>query len=106
LPKITFIQHNGTERSVEVETGQSIMRAAADSGIPGIVADCGGCMTCATCHVYVPPEWLKILGPASSDEEAMLEIAIDPQANSRLSCQIEITDALDGLVIQIPENQF
>ena len=82
------------------------MEGARSNDVPGIVADCGGCMSCATCHVYIAPEWLDRVGRAQKDEEAMLELAIDPQENSRLSCQVIVTSELDGLVVHIPEAQF
>lgn len=106
MTKIRFIQHNGNEQVVDATDGESVMRAANDHGIPGIVADCGGCMSCATCHIYVPEEWFERLDPPSEDETAMLEIAIDPRPNSRLSCQVIIGEALEGLIVNVPKAQF
>jgi 2Fe-2S ferredoxin len=106
LTSITFIEHNGKVHQVEAEDGTSAMRAASDNGIPGIFADCGGAMTCATCHVYLDPEWLEHVGAASEDEATMLEMAVDPQPNSRLACQIVIEERLRGLVLNIPSSQF
>lgn len=106
MPKINFVSHDGKEYAVDVADGVSVMEAAKDNGVPGILADCGGCMSCATCHVYVDPAWLEATGSASGDEEAMLEAAIDPRGNSRLSCQIKMSVMLDGLVIHIPKDQI
>ena len=106
MTKIRFIQHNGREQEIDATDGVSVMRAANDHGVPGIVADCGGCLSCATCHVYVPEEWLDRLEPPSEDETAMLEVAMDPQPNSRLSCQIIVGGALDGLTVNVPKAQF
>ncbi len=106
MTKIRFIQNDGREQEVDGTNGDSVMRVANDHGIPGIIADCGGSMTCATCHVYVPQEWLDRLEPPSEDETAMLEIAVDPQPNSRLSCQIVVSDRLEGLTVNVPKNQF
>jgi 2Fe-2S ferredoxin len=107
MPKITYIEHSGREHSVEVPLGLSVMRGAVDNNIPGIDADCGGECACATCHVYVQEPWLALLGPpvAGSQEASMLSFAALAQPNSRLSCQIEVTEALDGLVVRMPEGQ-
>lgn len=106
MTSITFIEHNGTRRTVDVDNGVTVMEAAIDNGIPGIDADCGGGCSCATCHVFVDPAWLDKVGPLNSNEEAMLSVSNDRQDNSRLSCQIEVTDELDGLVVTTPEFQF
>ena len=107
MPKITYIEHNGREHSVEVPRGLSVMRGAVDNNIPGIDADCGGECACATCHVYLDERWLGLIGtPAAGSQEAsMLSFAALAQPNSRLSCQIGVTDALDGLVVRLPEGQ-
>lgn len=105
MPRVTFIEHNGTAHEVEATAGQSLMRAAVDNGVPGIDADCGGQCACATCHVYVPPEWLARTGTRSEMEESMLGFAASTQDDSRLSCQIIVTDALDGLVVRMPDGQ-
>jgi ferredoxin, 2Fe-2S len=107
MPKITYIEHNGREHSVEVPVGLSVMRGAVDNNIPGIDADCGGECACATCHVYVGEAWLGTTGtPAEGSQEAsMLSFAALAQPNSRLSCQIEVSEALDGLVVRLPEGQ-
>ncbi len=94
-------------RSIQAKPGQSLMKAAAAAGIDGIAADCGGCLTCATCHVYVDPAWLAQLPAAKADELAMLEMTAAPrQATSRLSCQIALAPALDGLTVVLPPNQY
>ena len=105
MAKITFITHDGEERIVEIADGWSLMEGAVRNGVPGIDADCGGACACATCHVYVDPAWAAAL-PAKSDmEEAMLDFAQDLKPTSRLSCQLRVTAALDGLVVRVPENQ-
>lgn len=105
MPKVNFISPDGETITVEAAEGTSLMRAAVDQMVPGIDADCGGACACATCHVYVDPDWLGRLPTPVSLEVDMLECAVDPQANSRLSCQIELTSALDGLVVRIPSEQ-
>jgi 2Fe-2S ferredoxin len=107
MPKVTYIEHNGAEHSVEVPLGLSLMRGAVDNNIPGIDADCGGECACATCHVYVDEAWLAKTGlPEDGSQEAsMLSFAALAQPNSRLSCQIAMSDALDGLVMRLPEGQ-
>ncbi|MBS0561656.1 MAG: 2Fe-2S iron-sulfur cluster binding domain-containing protein [Proteobacteria bacterium] len=105
MPKVTYIEYNGTEHVVDVPVGTSVMRGAVDNNIPGIDADCGGECACATCHVYIEPEWFAKTGARSSQEESMLSFAAVTQDNSRLSCQIEMTAELDGLVLRMPEGQ-
>lgn len=105
MPRVTFIEHNGTRHEVGAETGLSLMRAAVDNKVPGIDADCGGQCACATCHVYVDPAWESKLGSRGEMEEDMLNFAATTKANSRLSCQITITEALEGLVVSMPEGQ-
>ncbi len=105
MPKITFIEFNGTAHDVVAQTGLSLMRAAVDNGVPGIDADCGGECACATCHVYVEPAWLEKTGAQTQMEQSMLNFAAATQENSRLACQIPITEALDGLVVRLPEGQ-
>ena len=105
MPKITFIEHDGTEHALEVGTRQSVMQAAMSNSVPGIIADCGGSCSCATCHVYVDEAWRERLPPPSSTEKDMIECALHVQEGSRLSCQIELIEELDGLVIRIPESQ-
>ena len=106
MTKIRFIQHDKREFVVDATDGDSVMRAAQDHGVPGIAADCGGFLSCATCHIYVADDWQDRLEPASEDEVAMLENAIDPQANSRLSCQVVVTPDIDGLTVHVPQRQF
>ena len=107
MPKVTYVEFNGTEHAVDVPVGTSVMRGAVDNNVPGIDADCGGECACATCHVYVDPAWLAKVGtPAAGSQEAsMLSFAAVAQPNSRLSCQIKMTEALDGLVVRMPEGQ-
>lgn len=106
MPKITFIDFTGTERSVDAPNGDSVMEAATSNDLPGIDADCGGACACATCHVYVDSAWVDIVGKPNDLEAEMLDVAEDVQDNSRLSCQIKITDELDGLIVTTPESQF
>ena len=105
MAKITYIQFDGTETAVEVKPGLSVMEGAIKNNIPGIDADCGGACACATCHVYVDEAWRDKTGEPSAMEESMLDFADEVQPNSRLSCQIRVTDGLDGLVVRLPENQ-
>ncbi len=104
---VTLIAADGTRHALQVAPGRSLMRAATDAGIGGIAADCGGCLSCATCHVYVDPAWAGRLPPASADEASMLEMtAAERRPESRLSCEILLVDALDGLVVHLPEVQY
>ncbi len=105
MAKLTFIHHDGTVRTVEAENGSTVMENAIKNGIPGIEAECGGACACATCHVYVDEAWIEIVGPPSPMEEDMLDFGFDVKANSRLSCQIKVSDQLDGLVVRTPERQ-
>jgi 2Fe-2S ferredoxin len=105
LPNVTFILRNGEQRTVDAIVGKSLMFTAVAHLIDGVVADCGGFCTCATCHVYIDNQEQFDLPSPSTDEVDMLECASEPQANSRLSCQIEITTALDGLVVEVPASQ-
>lgn len=107
MPKITYIEHNGTAHTVEVPVGNSVMQGAINNNIPGIDADCGGECACATCHVYVDAAWLGKTGlPVGGSQEAsMLSFAAVTQPDSRLSCQIPVTADLDGLVVRMPEGQ-
>jgi ferredoxin, 2Fe-2S len=106
MAKLTFIQKDGTRQEVEGQNGMTVMEAAVKNMVPGIDADCGGACACATCHVYVEPDWVERVGPRNEMEEDMLDFAFDVRDNSRLSCQIKITDALDGLTVKVPEKQF
>ncbi|MDF1854784.1 2Fe-2S iron-sulfur cluster-binding protein [Pseudooceanicola sp.] len=107
MAKITYIEHNGTEHVVEVANGMTVMEGARDNGIPGIEADCGGACACSTCHVYVDPAWVDKLPSKGDMEEDMLDFAFEPDpARSRLTCQLKVSDALDGLIVQMPERQI
>ena len=106
MPKITFIQQNGAEQTVEGLPGMTVMEAAIHNQVPGIEAECGGACACATCHVYIEPDWVEKVGARNPMEEDMLDFAFDVRDNSRLSCQIKVSDALDGLRVKVPEKQF
>ena len=106
MAKITYIQPDGTQSVVEVENGMSVMEGAIRNMVRGIEAECGGACACATCHVYVEEAWREQVGGPSEMEEDMLDFAFDQRPGSRLSCQIEVADALDGLVVRIPERQI
>ena len=105
MAKITYVEHDGTEHTIEVKTGMTVMEGAIKNNIPGIDADCGGACACATCHVYVDAAWEGKTGERSAMEESMLDFAEGVEDNSRLSCQIKVTDDLDGLVVRMPESQ-
>ncbi len=106
MPEVIYRQPDGAERRIDVADGNSVMFGAMQNDVPGILAECGGVMSCATCHVYVDPAWLDRLPPPSADEEDMLDnTAAERRSNSRLSCQIEMTPGLDGLRVQVPETQ-
>lgn len=107
MAKIKFIEHNGTEHDVEADSGLTIMQAAVNNGIPGIVAECGGACSCATCHVQLDADWYAKTDAPSDMENEMLEFAMGFVENSsRLSCQIKINDELDGMVVRTPESQY
>jgi 2Fe-2S ferredoxin len=106
MAKITFIQPDGTSQTVEGDNGMTVMETAKKNLIAGIEAECGGACACATCHVFVDEAWLDKTGKPQQMEEDMLDFAFDVRPNSRLSCQIKVTDALDGLVVRVPEKQF
>jgi len=105
MPKIIYIEHDGTERAVDAEAGATVMETAIRNSVPGIVAECGGACSCATCHVHVDEAWSEKVGPPSPMEEDMLDFAFDVRPTSRLSCQIKVTDELDGLIVRTPEQQ-
>ena len=105
MPKITYIEHNGKKHTVDVANGLSIMEGAIQNNIPGIDADCGGAMACATCHVYVKEEWFNNIPQKEQGEEDMLDMAFEPKKNSRLSCQILVLKELDGIVVNLPKKQ-
>ena len=105
MPKITFKDKDGVSKTIEVENGLSVMEGAIQNDIPGIDADCGGAMACATCHVYVEEKWLDKLPKTEEAEVDMIDMAHEPKKNSRLSCQLIITDELEGLIVTTPEKQ-
>ena len=106
MTKITYIEHNGTPHTVDVENGLTVMEGALQNNVPGIDADCGGGMACATCHVYVKDEWFDKINKKSEGEDDMLDQAFEPKKNSRLSCQITVSDEIDGLVVDLPSKQI
>jgi len=106
MAKITFIQPDGAQLTVEATAGMTVMEAARLNQVPGIEAECGGACACATCHVYVDAAWREKTGKAQAMEEDMLDFAFDVRPESRLSCQMKVTDALDGLVVRVPAKQF
>jgi 2Fe-2S ferredoxin len=105
MPKITYIEHDGAVHTVDAGIGATVMETALRNGIASIVAECGGGCSCATCMVHVDEAWTAIVGPPSAEEEDMLDGAFDVKPNSRLSCQIKVTEALDGLVVRTPSYQ-
>ena len=105
MPKITYIETNGNSKTIDVANGLSVMEGAIQNNIPGIDADCGGGMACATCHVYVKEEWLNKLEKPEDAEQDMIDMAFEPKKNSRLSCQLIVSDKLDGLIVTTPSKQ-
>ena len=105
MTKILFIAHDGSEQTVDAKNGDSIMETAVSNSVIGIDADCGGACACATCHVYIDEKFTAITGAPNEMEQSMLDFAEDVQANSRLSCQITITDKMDGIIVRTPESQ-
>ena len=105
MAKITYIEHNGTNHTVDVQNGLTVMEGAVQNNIPGIDADCGGSMACATCHVYVKEDWFDKINKKNEGEDDMLDQAYEPKKNSRLSCQIIVSNELDGLEVTTPEKQ-
>ena len=105
MPKITYRDFQGNSKTIEVENGLSVMEGAIQNDIPGIDADCGGSMACATCHVYVNDEWFSKISKAEDAENDMIDMAFEPKKNSRLSCQIIVSDELDGLEVSMPKKQ-
>lgn len=106
MPRVLYVLHNGEEHLVEGKDGESIMQTALDNMVPGIIGDCGGNCSCATCHGYVDPAWLERLGPRSEEEIMMLDGALRVEDNSRLTCQIKLRKELDGIVIRLPVSQI
>jgi 2Fe-2S ferredoxin len=105
MTKVTYQDLKGNSKTIEIENGLSVMEGAIQNEIPGIDADCGGAMACATCHVYVKDEWFNKIPKAEEAEVDMIDMAYEPKKNSRLSCQIIVNDELDGLVVTTPEKQ-
>ena len=106
MPKITFIDFDGNQADIDAKTGDSLMDIAVVNDVSGIDADCGGACACATCHVYIDPQWQQIVGPAEELEAEMLDVAEEVKDNSRLSCQVKITEQMDGLIVRTPESQY
>jgi 2Fe-2S ferredoxin len=106
MVKVTLVEHTGKAHEIEADEGMTLMESAIAQSIPGIIADCGGALSCATCHVHVRPDWFEKVGEPGAEETAMLEMAIDPSETSRLSCCVTLTAELDGLVVDIPAAQF
>lgn len=106
MVKISFVEQNGTKHDVEAEVGLSLMRAALNYDVPGIMADCGGECACATCHAYIDPAFFELIDPAAEEELDMLECAIDVRATSRLTCQVVLAPELDGMIIELPASQL
>jgi ferredoxin, 2Fe-2S len=106
VPKVIFVALDGSRRPIDAAVGDSVMATAVKNGVPGIVGECGGNLSCATCHVYVDEDFLELVGPANDLEEDMLDLGVsDRRTTSRLSCQIKIVEALDGLTVELPEEQ-
>ncbi len=106
MAKITYIENNGKSHSVDVADGLTVMEGAVQNNIPGIDADCGGGMACATCHVYVKDEWFDKINKKSEGEDDMIDQAYEPKKSSRLSCQIQVSSEIDGLEVHLPEKQI
>lgn len=105
MPKITYVEHNGTRHDIDAEKGLSVMEVAVKNMVPGIDADCGGACACATCHVYVDADWAEKTGKPEAMEESMLDFASEQKETSRLSCQLTVNEELDGLIVHLPEFQ-
>ena len=106
MPRVRFIQADGQTSEVDALSGDSVMETAIDNDIAGIIAECGGACSCATCHVYVDPEWLARLPPPEPIVDGMLDCVLDRRQNSRLSCQIRVRDELDGITVTVPDSQI
>jgi 2Fe-2S ferredoxin len=106
MPKVTYVEPDGTVREIEARSGATVMETAVDNDVQGIVAECGGACSCATCHVYVDEEWLDKLPPPDAQEDGMLDCVLDRRPNSRLSCQIELSEELDGLRVRVADAQI
>ena len=106
MPRVTYITPNGDRHEVDVEKGYSVMEGAIDNNIDGIVAECGGACACATCHSYIDAAWIEKLPEMDDMEDSMLDAAFDRKPNSRLTCQIELSDELDGLIVHVADNDY
>ena len=106
MPVVTYIEANGAQYEIDVPVGDSVMQGAVDNMIDGILAECGGACACATCHCYVDDAWWGKVGEPNDVEKEMLEAVVEPKPTSRLGCQIEITDDLDGLIVRLPASQY
>ena len=106
MAKITYVEYNGKSHTINVDNGLTVMEGAVQNDIPGIDADCGGSMACATCHVYVKEDWFNKVNPKTEGEDDMLDQAYEPKSNSRLSCQLIVSDELEGLIVNLPEKQI
>ncbi|MGB1906635.1 MAG: 2Fe-2S iron-sulfur cluster-binding protein [Spongiibacter sp.] len=106
MPLITFVSHDGEAKEVHVESGTNLMQAAVDNGVDGILGECGGVCSCATCHCYIDDAWVAKVPAAEDLEKDMLDCVLEPKDSSRLSCQVEVSDELDGIVVHLPESQF
>ena len=106
MSKVTYVESGGEQHVVEVQSGLSVMEGAVQNSVPGIAAICGGACACATCHIYIDEAWRSKTGARNELEESMLEMADDVQPNSRLACQIKMTDELDGLVVHMPDSEY
>ncbi len=106
MPTVKFIQPDGVEKIIDVPEGTSLMSAAMENGVEGILGDCGGACSCATCHCYIEDEYFAKLPPAEDIEQSMIEFASEPKENSRLGCQVQVTEELSGIVVRMPESQY
>ena len=106
MPKVIFIDYQGSQQSVDAQVDQSLMEAAVDNDVAGIDADCGGACACATCHVYIDQDWVAKVGQPEDIEAEMLSVAEEVQENSRLSCQVMLTEEMDGIIVTTPESQY
>ena len=105
MSKVTYIEHDGNSHTIDIQNGLTVMEGAIQNNIPGIDADCGGSMACATCHVYVKEEWFNKIPKKEDGEEDMLDMAYEPNKFSRLSCQLTVSDKLEGMIVNLPEKQ-
>ncbi|WP_257295097.1 (2Fe-2S)-binding protein [Endozoicomonas sp. YOMI1] len=106
MPLIQFVTHDGNQYEAEIDSGSTLMQGAVDNMIDGILAECSGACSCGTCHCYIDENWAEIVGPAEGMEQEMLDVVREPRETSRLSCQIVVTDDMEGLVVHLPESQY